>query len=111
MTLWETATFIRQSEQLLSPEEDAALKFSLGMDPEAGDLIPNTGGARKLRWAVGSQGKRGGVRVVYYFGGDDMPLIMFAVYKKGRKDDLTEKEKSELKTVIKQIRNAYRREH
>ncbi len=70
---------------MLSPEEDAALKFSLGMDPEGGDLIPNTGGARKLRWAVGSQGKRGGVRVVYYFGGDDMPLIMLAVYKKGRR--------------------------
>lgn len=68
MTLWETKTFIRQSEELLTAEEDSALKFSLGMDPESGDVIPNTGGARKLRWASGAQGKRGGVRVVYYFG-------------------------------------------
>jgi hypothetical protein len=111
MTLWETKTFIRQSEELLTAEEDSALKFSLGMDPESGDLIPNTGGARKLRWASGAQGKRGGVRVVYYFGGDDMPLILFAVYKKGRKDDLTEKEKAELKSVIKAIRSQYRKEH
>jgi len=44
MTLWETKTFIRQSEELLSPEEDSALKFWLGMDPESGDLIPNTVG-------------------------------------------------------------------
>ena len=111
MTLWETKTFIRQSEELLSPDEDSALKFSLGMDPESGDLIPNTGGARKLRWAIGAQGKRGGVRVVYYFGGDDMPIILFAVYKKGRKDDLREKEKAELKSIIKAIRSQYRREH
>jgi hypothetical protein len=55
---------------LLSPEEDSALKFSLGMDPESGDLIP----------------------------------------KKGRKDDLTEKEKAELKSVIKAIRGQYRKE-
>jgi hypothetical protein len=57
MTLWETKTFIRQSEELLSPDELNALRFSLGIDPEAGDLIPNTGGARKLRWRAGSQGK------------------------------------------------------
>ncbi len=111
MTLWETKTFIRQSEELLSPEEDSALKFLLGMDPESGDLIPNTGGARKLRWAIGGQGKRGVVGVVYYFSGNDMPLIFFAVYKKGRKDDLTEKEKAELKSVIKAIRGQYRKEH
>ena len=58
----------------------------------------------------GAQGDRGGVRVVYYFGGDDMPLILFAVYK-GRKDDLTEKEKAELKSIIKATRGQYRREH
>ena len=80
------------------------------MDPESGDLIPNTGGARKLRWAVGAQGKRGGVRVVYYFGGR-CSLILFAVHKKGRKDDLTEKEKAELKRIIKAIRGQYRKEH
>jgi hypothetical protein len=53
------------------------------------------------------------VRVVNYFGGDDMPLILFAVYKKGPKDDLTEKEKAELKSVIiiKAIRGQYRKEH
>lgn len=68
MTMWESKTFIRQSAELMSAEEDRALKFYLGLRPQAGDLIPDTGGARKLRWAVGSQGKRGGVRVIYYFG-------------------------------------------
>jgi hypothetical protein len=65
--------------EALTTDEYSALKFSLGM--ESGDVIPNTGGARKLRWAIGAQGKRG----------DDMPLVLFAVYKKGRKDDLTER--------------------
>ncbi len=69
MTMWESRTFIRQAEELMSAEENSALKFYLGLQPEAGDLIPDTGGVRKLRWAVGSKGKRGGVRVVYYFGG------------------------------------------
>jgi hypothetical protein len=109
MTMWESKTFIRQSEELMSAAESSALKFYLGLQPEAGDLIPDTGGARKLRWAVGSQGKRDGVRVVYYFGGDDVPLVLFAVYKKGRKDDLSPKEKAELKAIIKSIRDEYRK--
>jgi hypothetical protein len=62
MAMWESKSFIRQSEDLMSPEENSALKFYLGLQPEAGDLIPDTGGARKLRWSVDSQGKRGGVR-------------------------------------------------
>lgn len=47
MTLWESKTFIRQSEQLTSAEEDRALKFYLGLQPEAGDLIPDTGGGTR----------------------------------------------------------------
>ena len=82
----------------------------MGLDPEAGDVITGTGGARKLRWAVGAEGKRGGVRVIYYFGGEDMPVMLFAIYKKGRKDNLTQDEKAELKTIIKQIQKEYRKE-
>jgi hypothetical protein len=109
MTMWESRTFIRQAEELLSAEENSALKFYLGLQPEAGDLIPDTGGVRKLRWAVGSEGKRGGVRVVYYFGGENAPLVLFSVYKKGRKDDLTQREKAELKALVKSIRDEFRK--
>ena|SRR5271165_694084 len=109
MTMWESKTFIRQSEELMSPDEDSALKFYLGLQPEAGDLIPDTGGARKLRWAVGSRGKRGGVRVVYYFESEEGPLVLFSIYKKGRKDNLTMSEKAELRAVIKSIRDEYRK--
>jgi hypothetical protein len=70
MTMWESESFIRQAEELMSAEEKRCVMFYLGLQPEAGELIPDTGGARKLRWAVGSRGKRGGVRVVYYFGGE-----------------------------------------
>jgi hypothetical protein len=111
MTMWESKTFIRQAEELMSAGENSALKFYLGLWPEAGDLMPGTGGARKLRWAVGRQGKRGGVRVVYYFGGEDEPLVLFSVYKKGRKDNLSRNEKSELRAVIKSIRDQYRKKH
>jgi hypothetical protein len=54
-------------------------------------------------------GKRGGVRVVYYFGGENAPLVLFSIYKKGRKDDLTQREKAELTAVIKSIRGEYRK--
>jgi hypothetical protein len=109
MTMWESKTFIRQSEELMSVEEDGALKFYLGLQPEAGDVIQDTGGARKLLWAVGSRGKRSDVRVVYFFGGENIPLMLFAVYKKGRKEDLTQAEKSQLKAAIRSIREECRK--
>ncbi len=66
IALVETKEFQRKSERLLSDEERAALLGHLAQRPDAGAVIPETGGIRKLRWGARGKGKRGGVRVIYY---------------------------------------------
>lgn len=68
--------------------------------PDAGKIIPGSGGLRKLRWSAGKRGKRGGSRVIYYwFVSKDTILLLFA-YPKSKQDDLTTAQLSELKKVI-----------
>ena len=62
----ETKLFSRLVAEVLTDEEYSSLQKALIKDPEAGDLIPGSGGIRKLRWGVAGRGKRGGIRVVYY---------------------------------------------
>jgi hypothetical protein len=83
--------------------------WHLATNPGAGDLIPDTGGARKLRWAVGGRGKSGGVRVIDFFHSERMPLVLFTVYQKGRKDDLSQAERNTLREMIKAIAKDYLR--
>ncbi len=107
MVIVETRQFEVQSDLLMTADEKSAMMWFVALHPEAGDRIPGTGGARKLRWAVGSRGKRGGVRVVYYYRDEATPLFLLTVYKKGRKDDLSQAEQKTLGSIIKVIRDHY----
>jgi mRNA-degrading endonuclease RelE of RelBE toxin-antitoxin system len=62
----ETKLFSRLVADYLNEEDYAQLQNALIKDPKAGDLIPGSGGVRKLRWRVAGRGKRGGIRVIYY---------------------------------------------
>ena len=62
----ETAAFPRQVQELLSDEAYSAFQWYLALNPDAGDVIRDTGGLRKLRWSVAGSGKRGGVRMIYF---------------------------------------------
>ena len=73
------------AEAGMTSEEVARLTIFLSEHPQAGDLIVGTGGARKLRFAPTGRGKRGGYRVVTYYGGDDIPIFLMDVYVKGAK--------------------------
>jgi len=66
MELIEAPGFTKQVERYFTHDEYYALQCALIYKPEAGAVIPGTGGLRKLRWGAGGKGKRGGVRVVYY---------------------------------------------
>jgi len=66
VTFIETKLFIRLVEEYLSDDSYRQLQTALASDPEAGPLIPGSGGLRKLRWGISGRGKRGGLRVIYY---------------------------------------------
>ena len=65
----------------------------IARNPEAGDVIPETGGVRKVRWGRAGAGKRGGARVIYFYYDDTRPLYLLLVYAKARKEDLSAGEK------------------
>ena len=66
--------------------------ITLAYHPAAGDLIPGTGGVRKLRWGLESRGKRGGARVVYFYHDADMPLFVLTAYAKNERADLSQED-------------------
>jgi hypothetical protein len=82
MTVVETIRFLRDIDGVLAEGERAELVTFLGSNPEAGDIIAETGGVRKLRWARAGMGKRGGARVIYYFHNERMPIFLLAAYAK-----------------------------
>jgi len=93
LTVVETQLFVRQAEAVWDePEREAFVNF-IAANSEAGDLIPETGGVRKVRWARSGTGKRGGARVIYFHHAVDRPLYLLMVYAKARRENLTADEK------------------
>lgn len=99
-TIAELPEFIRTANKLLSHEERLDVVRYLAEHPKAGDLIEGTGGVRKLRWGRGGQGKSGGVRVIYYFHSENMPLYLLTLFSKGDKSNLTKAERNELSELV-----------
>jgi hypothetical protein len=85
---------------VLDEEERSDLFMFLGLNPEAGDVVPESGGVRKVRWAVQGRGKRGGFRVIYYFHSETFPLFLLTVYSKNQKANLTKAERNDLKKLV-----------
>lgn len=88
-TVAETPTFTRQANKLFTENERRELIDYLAEHPLAGDEIPGTGGVRKLRFGASGRGKRGGVRVIYFFGGGRMPIYALLAYSKSDRTDLS----------------------
>lgn len=99
MIFIETPTFTEDVTELLTDERYGKLQAHLAENPSAGDVIQGTGGLRKVRWSTSGQGKRGGVRVIYYYITTAAHIRMILIYKKGVKDDLTPKEKKILRQL------------
>ncbi|HRN64076.1 MAG TPA: type II toxin-antitoxin system RelE/ParE family toxin [Alicycliphilus sp.] len=95
-TVAELPEFIRTADKLLSLEERQDLIRYLALHPKAGDLMEGTGGVRKLRWRRGDHGKSGGVRVIYYYYDEQMPLYLLTLFAKGDKANLSKAERNEL---------------
>lgn len=100
----ETELFTRSVTALLSDDEYAELQGALIVDPEAGDVIKETGGLRKLRWSQRKRGKgkRGGVRVIYYWYASESLIYMLLAYSKDQRDDLSAAQKKALSRLVRE---------
>lgn len=102
MEFFETPAFTRYVSSYLTDDEYREMQGRLASAPEDGDMIPGTGGFRKLRWADPKRGKgrRGGLRVIYYYFSGANQIWLMTLYDKNEASDLTPKQKQALKTAI-----------
>ncbi len=95
----ETDIFTEDVKALLSDDEYAEFQSYLAENPLIGDVIQQTGGLRKIRWSAKGKGKRGGVRVIYYYVLPDSQIRLLLIYQKGKQDDLTPEQKKILRQL------------
>lgn len=108
-TIVELPEFANRSEKLMSSEERRQLLNYIAEQPLSGVVIQGTGGIRKLRWATGTKGKSGGVRVIYYVHNVRMPIFAITVYSKSDRDNLTQAECIQLEKLVKLLVERYQR--
>ncbi|MDP2892717.1 MAG: type II toxin-antitoxin system RelE/ParE family toxin [Bacillota bacterium] len=98
--------FEKRWESIGLTEDDIVdLEYALIINPNSGDIVEGTGGLRKFRWALPNRGKRGSIRVVYVDFVSFEKLYFISAYTKDEKDNLTNTERSEIKRVIKKLRD------
>ncbi len=103
---FEAPIFTRIVPSYLGAEDYRPLQLHLARDPEAGDIIPGTGGFRKLRWADRRRrkGRRGGLRVIYYYLASDAQVWLMTIYDKDEAADLSPAERQALRAAIEEER-------
>ena len=108
-TVVETPDYLNDAKALgLTEAERDSIVSWIASNPEAGDLIAGTGGARKVRFAGRGKGKSGGYRVITFYSGSDIPVFLLNVFAKNEKTDLTANERNTLKRVLSDLAKAYR---
>jgi mRNA-degrading endonuclease RelE of RelBE toxin-antitoxin system len=96
----ETRSFTTRLKTLLDDDQYRGLQALLAGRPDQGDVIPGTGGLRKLRWSGSGRGKRGGIRIIYFWHQRTARILMLLAYAKNERDDLTPSQKRALRHVI-----------
>ncbi len=109
-TVVETPAFFKAASVLFTEAERNDIVTAIASDAEAGDLMPGTGGYRKRRFARAGTGKRGGTRVVYLYGGEDLPIFLITACAKTEKGTLSRAEQNTLAKMAKSFFADYRRE-
>ena len=100
MIIIETSVFTRRIKELMGDEDYAELQAVLIHRPDIGDLIPQSGGLRKIRWKQKGKGKRGGVRIIYYWMTVDDQIWMLYAYAKTRQENLTKDQLDTLRKIV-----------
>jgi hypothetical protein len=100
MVIIETSIFTRRIQELISEEEYRLLQLHLVNKPDAGKVIPGSGGLRKLRWSAGGHGKSGGMRVIYFWVVSHDTILLLYAYFKSKQDDLTPEQLQQIRKVV-----------
>lgn len=100
MVFFETPTFTKRIQELVSDDDYRQLQLLLIKFPEIGKVIKGSGGVRKIRWSGPGTGKRGGIRILYYYVNKLDQIYMFFAYSKSDLSDLSNVQLRLLKKVI-----------
>jgi hypothetical protein len=105
MLFVETPVFTDLVRGALDDDQYRALQLALLLRPEQGVLIPGSGGLRKIRWGAEGRGKRGGVRIIYFWERARAACYMLFLYRKSEQGDLTA---AQVKTLSRLVREEFR---
>jgi len=100
MEVIQTTIFEKVISNFIDEEEYRHLEATIVQHPEKGDIIPGSGGIRKLRWKRQGTGKRGGLRIIYYWITEDYQILMLYAYPKSRQEDLSKDQVKDLKYLV-----------
>jgi hypothetical protein len=109
ITIVELPEYIKKSEKLLDSNEREKIIRHLSLNPLDGVLLKGTEGIRKIRWGRPGIGKRGGVRIIYFFYNEEMPVFLLTMFGKNEKENLTKSESNELAKLSSLLVNSYKR--
>ncbi len=102
MIFVETSICTKEIEPLLSDDSYRMLQTALMLRPDAGSLIRGSGGLRKIRWSLPGTGKRGALRIIYYWSAPDTIFMLFP-YRKAEQEDLTKEQLKLLRRTVKEM--------
>jgi len=100
-----TSIYEKQVGKALHPEERLAMESYVADSPEIHPVVAGTGGVRKARWGRHGKGKRGGVRVIYFYRSAADVVYFLDIYSKSEKEDLTQADKKQLKELVNRLRS------
>jgi hypothetical protein len=104
----ETPGYLKAAEAIFSEAERERIVSMLAANPDSGEVIPGTGGFRKVRVSRSGMGKRGGARVIYILRNENFPIFLITAYAKNEKSNLTKKERNALAQRADEIFATYR---
>jgi hypothetical protein len=106
----ETKAFLAAAKDAgMDEEEREALVTTIANNPRIGDVMHGTGGCRKLRYRKRGTGKSGGYRIISWFGGDDIPVVLLSVFGKNERANLSKAERNDVAKLTGQLRDSLRK--
>lgn len=99
-TVIETPLFHKQWPHYWTEDERGQFASHISANPEAGDVVPGSGGVRKVRWSRAGTGKSGGVRVIYFVRTEHDEIVLLTLYAKSKTDNLTGSKLKEIRRAL-----------